>query len=194
MDEQIRIASDLWQHTQGTFLRQGGGVGGGTDSGSGNYTVDVIDPAVVLPQPGQEGGGHQGSANLWQRMAAADAFVVVTPEYNHGYPAALKSLIDSVGAEWQAKPVAFVSYGGDFGRPAGGGTVAAGVCGVARGDDSRFGQLRRGVGAVRRCRDAAPAGAGGQIDGNGAGAIALVGGGTAQCARFHAVRAGALSC
>jgi len=40
------------------------------------------------------------------------AFVVVTPEYNHGYPAPLKSLIDSVGREWQAKPVAFVSYGG----------------------------------------------------------------------------------
>ena len=46
---------------------------------------------------------------------AAEAFVVVTPEYNHGYPAALKSLIDSVGAEWQAKPVAFVSYGGASG-------------------------------------------------------------------------------
>jgi NAD(P)H-dependent FMN reductase len=37
---------------------------------------------------------------------------VVTPEYNHGYTAPLKSLIDSVGAEWHAKPVAFVSYGG----------------------------------------------------------------------------------
>jgi NAD(P)H-dependent FMN reductase len=36
----------------------------------------------------------------------------VTPEYNHGYPASLKFLIDSVGAEWHGKPVAFVSYGG----------------------------------------------------------------------------------
>ena len=79
---------------------------------AGKYMVDVIDPAVVLPQPGQEPDGHPGAPNLWQRMAAAEAFVVVTPEYNHGYPAALKSLIDSVGAEWQAKPVAFVSYGG----------------------------------------------------------------------------------
>ena len=32
--------------------------------------------------------------------------------HNRSYPAPLKSLIDSVGAEWQAKPVAFVSYGG----------------------------------------------------------------------------------
>src|SRR5260370_35845557 len=45
-------------------------------------------------------------------MSKADAFVVVTPEYNHGYPGALKSLIDAVSAEWHAKPVAFVSYGG----------------------------------------------------------------------------------
>jgi NAD(P)H-dependent FMN reductase len=37
---------------------------------------------------------------------------VVTAEYNHGYTAVLKQLIDSVKAEWVAKPVGFVSYGG----------------------------------------------------------------------------------
>lgn len=47
-----------------------------------------------------------------QRIGAADGFVVVTPEYNHGYPAPLKQAIDLVHAEWQAKPVAFVAYGG----------------------------------------------------------------------------------
>ena len=78
---------------------------------AGNFTVEVIDPAVVLPPPGQA-DEPSVSPNLWQRMETAEAFVVVTPEYNHGYPAALKSLIDSVGAEWHAKPVAFVSYGG----------------------------------------------------------------------------------
>ncbi|MEV5975810.1 NAD(P)H-dependent oxidoreductase [Streptomyces sp. NPDC052114] len=46
------------------------------------------------------------------QLAAADAFIVLTPEYNHSYPASLKSLIDWHRAEWQAKPVAFVSYGG----------------------------------------------------------------------------------
>jgi NAD(P)H-dependent FMN reductase len=66
----------------------------------GLFTVDVIDPAESDAGP------------LARRIAEADAFVVVTPEYNHGYPAPLKSLIDSVGAEWHAKPVAFVSYGG----------------------------------------------------------------------------------
>ncbi|PRX44523.1 NAD(P)H-dependent FMN reductase [Prauserella shujinwangii] len=51
-------------------------------------------------------------AALGPRLAAADAFVVVTPEYNHSYPAALKTAIDHFHREWQAKPVGFVSYGG----------------------------------------------------------------------------------
>jgi NAD(P)H-dependent FMN reductase len=75
----------------------------------GHFTVDVIDPAEINLAEQQE---STAKPTLWQRMAACDAFVVVTPEYNHGYPAALKMLIDSVGAEWHAKPVAFVSYGG----------------------------------------------------------------------------------
>jgi NAD(P)H-dependent FMN reductase len=41
----------------------------------------------------------------------ADGFVVVTPEYNHGYPASLKQAIDFAYDEWHAKPVGFVSYG-----------------------------------------------------------------------------------
>ena len=38
--------------------------------------------------------------------------MVVTPEYNHSYPAPLKAVIDSHSREWHAKPVGFVSYGG----------------------------------------------------------------------------------
>ncbi|MFF7444579.1 MULTISPECIES: NAD(P)H-dependent oxidoreductase [unclassified Streptomyces] len=51
-------------------------------------------------------------ADITPRLAAADAFVVLTPEYNHSYPAGLKNLIDWHYTEWQAKPVALVSYGG----------------------------------------------------------------------------------
>jgi NAD(P)H-dependent FMN reductase len=43
---------------------------------------------------------------------ASDAFVIVTPEYNHGYPGSLKNAIDYLHHEWQYKPVGFVSYGG----------------------------------------------------------------------------------
>jgi NAD(P)H-dependent FMN reductase len=65
------------------------------------FEVDAIDPA----EPASE-------RSLQDRIGACDGFIVVTPEYNHGYPAPLKELIDSTGAEWHAKPVAFVSYGG----------------------------------------------------------------------------------
>ena len=53
------------------------------------------------------------TARRWsENIHALDGSVIVTPEYNHGYPAALKELIDSAGEEWHAKPAAFVSYGG----------------------------------------------------------------------------------
>ena len=111
MDEPIRIGLIYGSTRKGRFCDTVAGWAAEQIRAAGKYTVDVIDPAVILPLPG-EAEEPSASPNLWQRMAAADAFVVVTPEYNHGYPAALKSLIDSVGAEWQAKPVAFVSYGG----------------------------------------------------------------------------------
>ncbi|SHN37178.1 NADPH-dependent FMN reductase [Actinacidiphila paucisporea] len=44
-------------------------------------------------------------------LAAADAFVFVVPEYNRGIPGPLKTLIDHYNAEWEAKPVGFVTYG-----------------------------------------------------------------------------------
>lgn len=47
-----------------------------------------------------------------ERLAGADAFVAVTSEYNHGYPASLKTAFDSAKHQWRAKPIAFVSYGG----------------------------------------------------------------------------------
>src|SRR6478736_2217180 len=66
-----------------------------------------IDLPFVLPRhPAAEVKAYT------ERIDRADAFVVVTPEYNHGYPASLKQAIDVARAEWHAKPVGFVSYGG----------------------------------------------------------------------------------
>lgn len=49
----------------------------------------------------------------WARkIAEADAYIIVTPEYNHGYSAVLKNALDSVYKEWNNKPVGFVSWGG----------------------------------------------------------------------------------
>src|SRR5699024_2024573 len=66
------------------------------------FELQRIDPA----SPDVDGDAIKA------RMAQADAFIIVHPEYNHGYPAALKQLIDAYVSEWQTKPVAFVSYGG----------------------------------------------------------------------------------
>lgn len=69
--------------------------------------IDVLDVAE------HRGDGHGTPSKVFSAsVAAADGFVVVTPEYNHGYPGPLKSAIDSARREWFAKPVAFVSYGG----------------------------------------------------------------------------------
>ncbi|WP_410606484.1 NADPH-dependent FMN reductase [Amycolatopsis sp. lyj-109] len=78
--------------------------------------VDVIDladeplPHVLSAAPAPE--TVQTLETLTPRLAAADAFVVVTPEYNHSFPASLKNAIDWHMKQWQAKPVGFVSYGG----------------------------------------------------------------------------------
>ena len=45
-------------------------------------------------------------------VGRADGYLIITPEYNHGYPAVLKSALDALYTEWVRKPVAFVSYGG----------------------------------------------------------------------------------
>jgi NAD(P)H-dependent FMN reductase len=91
----------------------------------GGFEVDVVDLAdfeipLVLPAESPKLAGDayprpRGMADLTARLDAADAFVVVTPEYNHSYPASLKAAIDWHFTQWTAKPVAFVSYGGAAG-------------------------------------------------------------------------------
>jgi NAD(P)H-dependent FMN reductase len=83
------------------------------------FTVDLVDLAELgLPlldepeHPRLRRYVHDHTKSWSARVDAADAFVLVTPEYNHGYPAALKNALDSVSLEWAHKPVGFVSYGG----------------------------------------------------------------------------------
>lgn len=45
------------------------------------------------------------------KVAEADGYVLVTPEYNYGYPAVLKNALDSIYYEWNDKPVGLVGYG-----------------------------------------------------------------------------------
>lgn len=45
-----------------------------------------------------------------ERVAAADAFIVISPEYNHSVPGGLKNALDWVGTEWAGKPVGLIGY------------------------------------------------------------------------------------
>ncbi|MFG1966874.1 NADPH-dependent FMN reductase [Nonomuraea sp. NPDC049028] len=78
--------------------------------------IDLVETPLptVFPVLGQPPAAQEAKdllAAVSPRLAAADAFVIVTPEYNHSFPAPLKNAIDWHSREWHAKPVGFVSYG-----------------------------------------------------------------------------------
>ena len=91
----------------------------------GGFDVEVVDLAdvdVPLAMPAESpkyaGADYPrpaGMAPLTDALEAADAVLLVTPEYNHSYPASLKAAIDWHFTQWTAKPVGFVSYGGAAG-------------------------------------------------------------------------------
>jgi NAD(P)H-dependent FMN reductase len=79
--------------------------------------VDVRDhaPSVTVPPWGEGGANEQPTQ--WQHIARdAHGFIIVTPEYNHGYPGELKLLLDALFEEYQNKPVGICGVsGGGFG-------------------------------------------------------------------------------
>lgn len=75
------------------------------------FNLDIIDLALI-EVPTQPFAASEAAVRLRERIAAADAIVIVTPEYNHSFPGTLKNAIDVARNEWFAKPIAFVSYGG----------------------------------------------------------------------------------
>ncbi|TWG27110.1 NAD(P)H-dependent FMN reductase [Micromonospora palomenae] len=91
----------------------------------GGFDIEVVDLAdaeipLSLPAASPKFAGDsyprpEGMASLTSHLKDADAFIMVTPEYNHSYPASLKAAIDWHFTQWTAKPVAFVSYGGAAG-------------------------------------------------------------------------------
>jgi len=81
----------------------------------GGFSIDLIDLAEIKLPPTHRAKPTPETTAFCARLAAADAFVIVTPEYNHSYPASLKHAVDQGYVEWMAKPVAFVSYGGTTG-------------------------------------------------------------------------------
>ena len=75
-----------------------------------DVVTDIVD-LVDTPMPGSLDDNDPVVVALRPRLADADAFVLIAPEYNRGIPGPLKTLIDCYNKEWEAKPVGFVSYG-----------------------------------------------------------------------------------
>jgi NAD(P)H-dependent FMN reductase len=74
--------------------------------------VEINLPFLDETMPPMMGQYEHAHTKAWAaKIGEADGFVFVTPEYNHAYPAVLKNAIDYLFAEWNYKPVAFVSYG-----------------------------------------------------------------------------------
>lgn len=107
-DGPVRIAVIIGSVRTGRFGPTAARWFAGELAGRDDVVTDVVDLAAATLSPALD----TADDDLRRRLDAADAFVVVTPEYNHSYPAGLKSAIDAFHAEWAAKPVGFVSYGG----------------------------------------------------------------------------------
>lgn len=74
------------------------------------------DDEPAIPASGQYVQPHTVA---WSReVAGTDAFVLVSPQYNWGYPAPLKNALDHLAKEWAGKPVMIVTYGGSGGTKA----------------------------------------------------------------------------
>ena len=85
----------------------------------GGFELEIADlaeldlPLVDEPDHPRLRRYTKDHSRAWSATVdAADAIVMVTSEYNSGYPAALKNAIDFLHHEWRYKPVGFVSYGG----------------------------------------------------------------------------------
>ena len=81
--------------------------------------VEIVDLAEIdLPmfaEPHHPRLGNyvqQSTRDFSALIDRADGFVLVFPEYNHSYNAALKNALDHLNREWAGKPVGLVSYGG----------------------------------------------------------------------------------
>lgn len=75
-----------------------------------DWSLPFFDEAI---SPSMNNGVYSlDLARKWaDKIGEADGYIMVTPEYNHGYSAVLKNALDYVYKEWNNKPVGFISYG-----------------------------------------------------------------------------------
>jgi len=80
-----------------------------------DFNLPLLDEPMS-PTMGQY--THQHTKDWSAKIASFDAYVFVTPEYNHGTSGALKNAIDYLFNEWANKSAGFVGYGGASGTRA----------------------------------------------------------------------------
>jgi NAD(P)H-dependent FMN reductase len=77
--------------------------------------VDIADfnlPLLDEPTPPSMGPPQHEHTKAWSAaISKFDAYVFVTPEYNHATSGALKNAIDYLFTEWNNKAAGIVSYG-----------------------------------------------------------------------------------
>lgn len=80
------------------------------------HLVDLLEVGLPMydePQhPRLQKYQHEHTKRWAAIVAAADAYVFVTPEYNYGPPPSFVNALNYVYLEWNYKPCGFVSYGG----------------------------------------------------------------------------------
>lgn len=86
--------------------------------GASGHEANVVDlRELALPfldeprQPSDGGYVHAHTRDWSETVTASDAVVVITPQYNGGYPAPVKNAIDYLYVEWRDKPFLVISYG-----------------------------------------------------------------------------------
>lgn len=80
----------------------------------GQFETQLIDVRDFVTKPATEVAMTKEKANEWSaKMTRADGLIIVSPEYNHGYPGELKLMLDQLYKEYNRKP--------------------AGICGVSSG-------------------------------------------------------------
>ena len=83
------------------------------------FTSTIIDLKEInlplLDEPGHPKTKQYIHDHTWkwsETIDKSDAFIIITPEYNGGFPAPLKNAIDYLYNEWRGKPLGIISYGG----------------------------------------------------------------------------------
>jgi NAD(P)H-dependent FMN reductase len=96
-----------------------------------DVTAEIISPISLNLAFDNEGttATQPGAIELRAKVAAADAFIMVSPEYNHGYSGSLKYMLDLCFKEYKHKAAMMVG-------------VSDGPFGGARGLESLLGVLK----------------------------------------------------